>query len=249
MSEISQLYEKIKPELIDENNLYQIQIVDGMTQQKINEHHAEVELDDPFHFDPSRFIPDTELINLEKFAELASDIIKDAQTREGVVESEQVKLVQEYQPEEFHLLGDELISFRVLKREPAKMNRQVTSMTQRSSGFDYDIRSSDQPNKIITIESRPIDHNLEFGIWAKTATLANKRALWLERLFVTHAWAFQVKGIERFFWSNRGPDTVWKHAEQRMHQRTLQFFMRLREFEVKASPRIAQFNFNFQIAT
>ena len=157
-------------------------------------------------------------------------------------------MVQEYQPERFNALGPEVITVKVLKREPAKMNAKGTGRPQRSSGFDYDFRSPSHPNKYIRIESRPIDHRIEFAVWAKTAELANARALWLEKLFVTHAWAFQVQGVERFYWESRGPDTLWKHNDVRLHQRPLVFFARLREHEVHAHPVLKRIDYTISTA-
>lgn len=247
MGTTSELSEKIKPELLDESEIFTIDIVDGVSQQKLHTYHEEVPLNKPFTLDLTKFIPREEVLTLERFIDVASNVITDAQNREGIVLNEQVKLVQEYQPEEFYKLGDEIISFKVIKREPGKMNRKATGMVQRGYSHSYEGREHHNPDKIITVESRSVDHQLELSVWAKTATLANRRALWLERLFVNNRWAFEVQGAERFFWEGRGPDTVWKHAEQRIHQRPLRFFLRSKELRVRAHSRIVQFNLDLQI--
>lgn len=243
MSENSNLYEEVSSELLKEATEYSVTIVDSLTGKAGQEYHTHVDLVNPYSFDPSPFVPKDRIMDLPAFYSLAAEVIADAQEREGVVASERVALVQEYQPEHFYKMGDEVIASRILRRQPGNMNRKATDRPNRRSSFAYDFRDPGNPNKIITIESRPIDHKIEFSCWAKTSELANKRALWLEKLFHTHAWAFKIQGVERFYWENRGADTLWKHGEQRLHQRPLSFFVRLREHEVLAYPVLKRIDY------
>jgi hypothetical protein len=128
------------------------------------------------------------------------------------------------------------------------MSAKGTSRPQRGSGFHIEGAVSNYPNQVIVVESRPIDHNIEFTCWAKTATVANKRALWLERLFVTHASEFKIQGVNRFIWTERLTDLVWKSGEQRLHQRPSLWFVRIDEFEVVSHPAIRQFNFKLNLS-
>lgn len=219
-----------------------VRILDGVTNNLLEEYVASVELNNVFFNDPSPFVPDTEICDLPKFFEIANRIVLDAQLREGTVESEQVRIVQEFQPERWSEINEEeAIVCKIISRIPGNMDRKATGRPHRASSHYRDLRSAEHPNKVIIVETRPVDHVIGFDVWAKTATLANRRALWLEKLFVTHKWAFTVKGVERFFWKSRGQDTLWKGpGEARLHQRPLQFFVRLREFEVFALPAIKQ---------
>lgn len=243
MGEESNLFEQVSQELLDEATEYTVTIVDSNTRKRAPEYSVQVKLNNPYDFDPSPFIPKDRIMDLPAFYSLAAEVIEDSQDRAGILPEERVVLVQEYQPERFNLIGDEVITAKVLRREPARMNTKGTGRPQRASGYDYTYRDPKYPNKAITIESRPIDHRIEFACWAMTAELANARALWLEKLFITHAWAFQIQGVERFFWEGRGPDTLWKHGEQRLHQRPLVFFVRLREHEVHAHSVIKRIDY------
>jgi hypothetical protein len=237
----------LRPEQLDEDLKREepliVRIVDGFSGSLIKELHSPVPLNNVFFNDPSPFIPAAEICDLPTFYDIGSRVVKDAQDREGTVESEQVQIVQEFQPERWSdINADEIIVCKVISRSPAKMDRKGTGREQRASTHYRDLRSAEYPNKVITVETRPIDHIIGFDVWGKTATLANRRALWLEKLFVTHKWAFTVNGVERFWWKSRGQDTLWKGpGESRLHQRPLQFFVRLREFEVYAAPTIKQF--------
>lgn len=248
MSEISNLVEKVSADLLEEASEYSVTIIDTVTGAPVDEYTVATELKNPFSFDPSPFVPKNRIMDLPAFISLASDVIEDAQDRDGIIEEERVKLVQEYQPDRFYSLGDEVISFKVLKRQPGRMSSKGNSRPQRASGFDFSFRDPGHPNKSIEVQSRPIDHRVEFACWAKTAELANARALWLEKLFITHAWAFAVQGVERFYWESRGPDTLWTHAGQRLHQRPLVFFVRLREHEVFAHPILKRINYEISTA-
>ena len=79
----------------------------------------------------------------------------------------QIQLTEEYPPEPFHDIGDELIAYRVLRREPAKMNTKGTGRPHRKSTFYYDVISPNHPNKAVVVESRPVDHIIEFTCWEK----------------------------------------------------------------------------------
>jgi hypothetical protein len=236
---VSHLSETIPEELLDDRELFSVIVLDQ--DRVIHETEIATKLVTPYEFDASRFLPNATPLTLPGFFEIAASLIADAQTRAGTTGDNQVKLSEEYPPEEFQSFGDELICFRVLKREPANMNTKATGRPQRSSSWYYETYSAKYPNKVIVVESRPIDHIIEFSCWAKTNRLANARALWLEQLFINHAWAFQVKGAERFFWRDRGPDTYMTSNGQRLFYRPINFFLRYREFEVKATPMLTGF--------
>jgi len=234
--------EEIKGDLLDDNVMTLI-ITDG-GQIKYKEE-LRIELDNPYIFDPSHFLPNTTPMNLPRFFKIASQLISDAQSRAGIVDDEIVELVEEYPPDNFARLGDEAIAFRVLKREPARMNAKGTARPHRKSTYYYETMSPEYPNKTIVVESRPVDHIIEFTCWAKTNKLANNRALWLEKLFVNHAWAFETQGVERFFWRDRGPDTFTTTGGQRLFYRPINFFVRFREFEIKSNPLVKQIIVSF----
>ncbi len=243
MSEKSQLVEEVKEELLKEDSV-RVVILEGETVS--HEFETPIALKNPYSFDPSPFMPNTTPMSLPRFFEIASDLIQNAQERSGIKEEKIVKLVEEYPPESFESYGDEVISFRVLRREPALMSPKGTDRPHRKSTFYYDVVRAENPNKVIVIESRPIDHSIEFNCWAKSNKLANARALWLEKLFVTHSWAFEVQGVERFYWKGRGPDTYTTTGGQRLFYRPVSFFVRFREFEIKAHPQIKQILFELQ---
>lgn len=247
MSEFSRITEQI-PEHVANEQQFTLVITDGDAVTKELTIHSPVDLSNPFALDLTQFIPGPAM-RLEDFFQLASDIIDDAQSRAQIKTSERVRLVHEYQPENFAEFGDEVISTKVISREPGNMNRSATGRPDRKFRPLYEYISSREPNKSIYVLSRPIDHKIEFAAWAKTATLANARALWLERLFMYHNWAFMHKGAERFHWENRGQDTMWTHGGARLHQRTLKFFLRLREYSVIAEPILREINFHVSTDT
>ena len=240
MSETSVLTAVVDPDILAETDVFTVQIMD---QDKItHKYEITTEIDNPYNFDASRFMPNTTPMSLPRFFETASALLTDAQARAGIDTTKRVRLIEEYPPEPFDRYGDELVAFRVLKREPARMSIKGTSRPQRKSTWYYDTVSPQYPQKVIIIESRPVDHHIEFSCWAKSNKLANSRALWLEKLFINHAWAFEVQGVERFFWKDRGPDTYTTSGGQRLFYRPINFFVRFREFEVKAHPMLRTIN-------
>ena len=245
MSEKSHLAEYIDESLLNEEGKFTLVFVDD-SGDILNEHEIQTTLKSPYGLDLNKFLPNAEPMNLIRFFEVANELIVDAQQREGIIDDCLVPLVEEYPPDPMADLGQEVIAFRVLKREPAKMNTKGTARPHRKSTFYYDVVSSCSPNKVLVVESRPVDHVIEFSCWAKTNALANRRALWLEKLFVNNAWAFEVQGVERFFWKDRGPDTYMSTGGQRLFYRPVNFFVRFREFEVKAHPILRQINLEIE---
>lgn len=241
MNEVSQLMDHVDPELLSEDGFYQVVLVDQYGSEIENQ--TPVKLANPFEFDIKRFVPSDGVFDLPRFFELAEELAQDIQSRQGTNEDERVHIRESFNIDEIHVHGDEVISWRVIKREPGKMNTKATGRPQRRGQYSYNLRSALNPNKVIIVDSRPIDHIIEFSCWAKTAPLANKRALWLERAFVDHSWAFMVKGVEKFYWTSRGPDTFQLAGGQRIYQRSLRFFVRLREFHPVAHPALRNLTF------
>ena len=134
--------------------------------------------------------------------------------------------------------GDEVICYRLLKREPAKMDSKGTGRPHRKATYSYEYSNPKAPGRILVVESRPVDHKIEFTCWAKTNKMANKRALWFEKLMINHGWIFEYHGAERFHWIDRGADTYTTSNSQRLVFRPINFFLRFREFEIKTYPTI-----------
>lgn len=188
----------------------------------------------------SIFLPNTKPLSLDMFFTIAKKLILDAQEREGINADSIVGLTEEYPPESLSSFGNEIITFRVIERKPGMMNKKGTGRPQRKSMHAYDEADPSLPNKIITVESRPLDHVIEFNCWGLSNKLVNKRALWLEKLFINSAFAFEIKGAERFYFKERLADNYITVNGQRIFSRPLRFFLRFREFDAKAVSIIKQ---------
>lgn len=198
-------------------------------------------IDNPYNINiDSVFLPNTEPLTLDRFFNVAHSLIDDCQKREGVTDEHIVRLVEEYPPENMHTYGNEVITFRVIERKPGMMNAKGTGRPHRKATFSHQEVRPDLANKVITVESRPVDHVIEFNCWATSNKLANRRAIWLEKLFINSAFAFEVKGAERFFWKERLSDNYITINGQRIFSRPIRFFLRFREFDAKAYSIIRQ---------
>jgi hypothetical protein len=118
------------------------------------------------------------------------------------------------------------------------MNIKAIGRLHRKSTYSYEYKNFNVPGKVLVVESRPVDHKIEFTCWAKTNKDANKRALWFEQLLINHSWLFEINGAERFHWIDRGADTYTTSNSQRLVYRPINFFLRYREFEIKTYPTI-----------
>ena len=228
--------EQIAEQFLREESMYEVLLVNDS--EIINRYEIQTSIKNIYEFDPSAFLPNAEAMTLSSFINLTSNIIENAQLKANVVEDQVVKLTQEYPPDEFHNFGDEVIAYRLINREPANMNKLGTGRVQRSYSNNYDLQRPDFPNKMIIVESRPVDHTIELTCWAKTNRIANERAIWLEKLLINNTWRYQTNGVERFYWKDRLADSYMTSGEQRLFYRPLRFFVRFREFEVKLHPLI-----------
>ncbi len=247
MSDVSLIDTQVRSDLLEADE-FRVTFTDVNGELSLVE--EGLRLDNPYEFDPERFLPNTVAMTLPRFFSVAAEVINDAQAREGKISSKRVPLVEEYAAEYMSEMGDEgdeVIAFRVLRRRPSPMNPSATDRQQRKAMFSYSLQSKNHPNKVIEVESRPVDTLIEFSCWAKSNRLANLRALWLEKLFISYSWAFAVKGAERFYWEDRGADTYMTHGQQRLFYRPLNFTLRTREFEVKTRPALRSIDVEFSL--
>lgn len=198
-------------------------------------------IDNPYNINiDSVFLPNTEPLSLIRFLNIASDLVLSAQNSEGINEDSRVRVVEEYPPESISKYGNEVITFRVIERKPGMMNKKGTGRPHRKATYSHEEVRPDLANKVITVESRPLDHIIEFNCWGTSNKLVNQRVLWLEKLFINSAFVFEIKGAERFFFKERLADNYLTVNGQRIFSRPLRFFLRYREFDAKAVSIIKQ---------
>lgn len=240
----SRIVEEVSSALLEYSGFSTSEILDYGSSE---ENEIPTRIKNPFSFNVHRFLPNCQIMDLDRFIEVAAELIEDAQNREGVVSDEQVELIEDYPAERFDRFGEEVVAWKLISRKPANMSRDGKGRPQQGYTHYYKIRSADHPNKFLEVEARPVDHVIEFQCWSKSARLANRRALWLERLFINHAWAFLVQGADRFRFQERLADWYTVPSGQHLYVRPLRFFIRAYEFRTKADSVIK--NINFEIGS
>lgn len=220
-----------------------VEVIDGLTDLTTVQLSV---LDNPYEIDLRRFTPNTEVLTLEEFIILAARVIDYAQEKSELIPNSRVKLYDEYPAEEFQKLGDAGIYYKVKRRSPASTNPSGDGRPSRFFRHSYSVRSPEDPQKIQLVEVREVDHVIEFGCWSKSARLANKLVLWLERLFINSTWIFQVSGAKHFLWEERGIDMYMTTNGQRLYFRPLTFKVRLSEFRIKAEPVIQKLEYQIE---
>ena len=141
------IFEKINELLSSEEGLFKILYVDN--DELLDEREVAIELNNPYAFDVSSFLPNNEVFTLDKFLSLTKDLIDNFQEREGIEEDLKIKLVEEYPPDDFADFGDEVICYRLLRREPARMNAKGTGRPHRKSTYYYDYKNPKAPGKVL----------------------------------------------------------------------------------------------------
>ena len=203
-------------------------------------------IDNPYNINIGHLFLETERpMTLDKFFDVSFRLIESAQDREG--SNTKVKLVEEYPPEDMSQYGHEVITFKVVERKPGMMNTKGTGRPHRKATYSHQEITPELPNKVVTIESRPVDHVIEFNCWGTSNKIVNKRAIWLEKLFINSAFVFEQTGAERFFWKERLSDTYMTVGNQRIFSRPIRFFLRFREFDAKADSIIRKILIDIEI--
>lgn len=205
-------------------------------------------IDNPYNLNLNEFTPETGYLDLERLYELASQLVDWKQAQEGVEEASRCKLVKEWPKQPLANQSDaEIISVRLIKREPAKLSADGSKFQHRRPRWAREFTSEHTPAHTVTILQQQIDHELEFVCWAADSLRADQRALWLERLFIQYSWVFLSEGAERWHFICRNSDIVLRQNEHTYHQRPLRFFARLSELEAQYDPTIRNFEFHTSI--
>jgi hypothetical protein len=234
MSEVAKTLASLKAALLSGDVVIGT-LVDGG--KSINSLENAVFLNGPKGFDPKDYAPQG-VCSLEKFFEVAEELIEFGQSLTSNDPNKYVKMVGDYVDIDFAHFNGEVITHKLIRREPGKMDANGTGRPQRESTFHREIRSPHFPNKVLSIKTRPIDHVVEFTCYSRIASVASERALWLERLFVNYAWVFKVAGVERFHFEYRSADNYRTTAGQPVYERCLRFFVRLTEVQIDIDPEI-----------
>lgn len=234
MSETAKTLENLKAALLAGDVVIGT-LVDGGS--SINSLENAVFLNGPKGFDPRDYAPQG-VCSLEKFYEVAGELIQFGQSLQSNDTDKYVTMVSEYVDIDFAHFQGEVITYKLVRREPGKMDGNATGRVQREGLFHKEIRSSHFPNKVLSLKSRPLDHVVEFTCYSRNASTASDRALWLERLFVNYAWVFKVAGVERFYFEYRGADNYRTTSGQPVYERSLRFFVRLSEIQIDIEPEL-----------
>ncbi len=198
-----------------------------------------VPINAPYPFEMGDYSPNQKQYSLEEFIETAERLIRFGQELESNDASKYVSLIAEYPNEDFSRFNSgEVITWKVIRREPALLNAKATGRPARTYLHQRNFKSPLFPNKVVELETRHLDHVIEFTCYSKEASKANKRALWLERLFVNHSWAFTFSGADRFFFKERGSDNYRTTGGQPLYERCLRFDVRLIELRLNLQSEI-----------
>lgn len=222
--------------------------LDGEQEIAINESNlpSNVDFKNPYNFDLYGFIPNQKVLTLDRFFDLAQKLITNACERSGQTV---VEIVEEYPPIDLAKFNNEVITFKVISREPSLMNHDASARPIRTFKHNYFTKDKEVGDNIIEVLRRPLDHEIEFTCWALSNKIANKRAIWLENLFVAHSWVFTSNGAERFFFKKRLSDGYLTSGQQRLLYRPLRFFLRFNDFISKSHHEIKNIEVNVKLTT
>jgi len=239
---VSNLTEEINTSLLEESVTISV-----CNSSDFNAYETSVKLNNIYKFDWDRFLPNKIPLTLTNFYELTSQIVSRQQDLEGILSDKKIRVVEDYPYADMESFGEQgIIVFRTISREPAGLGKDGISYKQKSWRYYFELTVPEIPKHRLIVENRPIAHKVEFSVWAKTARIANQRAIWLERLLIDNSWQFKVKGADRFIWDGRLADTYMNVSGQPLFQRPNRFTVILNEFRVTAEPLTSEINIEIQ---
>jgi hypothetical protein len=230
---MSRLEGEVNPALLDDAGRLPVTLTEGLIPSALE---MPIFFADPFSVSPDVFVPNEKVLVWERFVELVERVIDQAQTNQQV--ERRVKLIAEYPHEDFHNQNGEVITWRLMYRQPASTAPNGAGSKMPQWKHSHHLRISDDPTKVVSVEYRLVDHNFALTCWSSSARVANARALWLERLMINNTWVFQQQGADFFQWKRRLADTYQTTGGVRLFFRTLEFDVRLPEFRIKADPML-----------
>jgi hypothetical protein len=201
------------------------------------------EFTNPYSFDFTRYLPNEHQATIEKFFETVKEVVDHIRERE---KKPPVSITEEYPPADMSTLGTCIISFRIVKRAPAKMSQDGTRYQHKRYRRNY---SEFRAENEILVSARPLDHEVELCIWATTNKEANQMALWLEQEMVKKEWVFLARGFKNVEFLERLSDGYMNIDNNKLFYRPLRFFVRLEEFTTEAVAGLKELTVNLKLRT
>lgn len=217
-----------------------LQFQDGSKQQIEIDEDLERTIQNPYDFDISKLYRNTEKFNLNVFYSLLRDIILDACKRKGLSD---ITVTHDYPPTDFSLEKQTVITFKLVRRWPGGNGQDGEAYRVKKPKYAYQYLKED----IIQVNEAPKNHLIEISVWSLKNKEADEIVLWLENLLIHYSWAFELKGAERFYFEERLMDMYEIHEGQKIHSRSLRFFMRYSELTFLSFPALKQMNIKFKL--
>lgn len=248
MNSTSQLFATINEELIAENASFSVELVDQYGSVFYNQDN--VFNGSPFEHDYSKLVPRevSKIMDLPRFYEVSRDLIAEAQDREGIEVAKRVQAVEWFPEGDFSRFGDELITYKLISRKPGSMDPKGNGKPHRGNIIFDDLRSEGLPTKVLTIQCRVVDCVIEFSCYSSNSQTATNRALWLDKLFTAHKWAFLAQGVAFIHWEGQLSDNYLVTGSQKIYERPQRFLVRLIDPVVKADFMIRHITFKAELA-
>jgi hypothetical protein len=163
--------------------------------------------------------------DIDEFYTLLQSALQDKQDRDNIVADDRVTLIHEYPPSE---IRTELITYRLISRSCATTS-QGHPMNKGRSDWKPKLRDvvpdPVHPNKKLLISGQLFDNLIELCCVARTAKVADQRALWLEDLMHQYAWFFTYQGVGQVLYMGRETDSHLEVGGNKLHSRPLRYFV------------------------
>lgn len=132
-----------------------------------------------------------------------------------------------------------VVLYSMVERAPGTMeggNEPFSRQRREIKPRIRDIISNDPktPGQATVVKSQWFDNLIQFEIVARSATQANKLALWFEDLMECNRYYFAALGITKYFFDMRGKDAFEQNGNEGYYKRPLIYYVRTeRTFEIR----------------
>jgi len=131
-------------------------------------------------------------------------------------------------------LFKDTITYMIIKEEPSSIGGDKQPFGSGRRELIPRVRSTklDNTSTSSIIHGQFSDAYIQFDIWSLTALESENLCLWFRRLMTTYRGFFKQRGLSEIHWWWRGRDEIASKINNRLHVRSLIYFIRIEELVV-----------------
>lgn len=190
-----------------------------------------------------------------EFCELVRQVLNHRQSAEHTAEDAKVILTQEMSDVDQRL---EAVTFALEKRVPGQFS-DGAPFSGDVKNYKPRVRETfadpDNPGYRKVVMGFWMDNLVNFTCWARTNKEANNRSMWFERLMDDYTWFYELNGVSRVWFWDRGPDvektadttSTQQSTTNKYYGRPMLYFVRTERISTVSEKELEQLIINLSV--